>query len=499
MTLRKPPPYNRPAVFQDLWGLEKTNTLTVPGPGLAPPSPLSYVLERGPDSEGSPPLAFVGGQEQGPISMGSLGDFRVEGRGVLEVHGFVLFDGDGLYLCSADPDSPLVADGKRISADWNPVGVPCTLVLGRVRAVLRSTVAPRPSFSALPDFSSPQLESSEPATNPRAPQSAPPPPDDAVEPATPYTGVPAVPIPKDANASGAYRPRVPSHGDDESTLIAPDRVGATGPQRVIDDDATVRAPDRLRPTALPDKKGDHVATKRANEAFRVPPPRDPSRTSKPPPPPPAIPAPPKSGYAPPMPARTRTPHVYPPPPPMATIPALRPLPATVATRNQPPSTLPLAVQRVLDTLAADLAPGSPRRIPILAAGSLLVAMFLGTLVTLVWGNVAASRQAAAAAAHASASGIVPSAPAPTVPPVIVLTPAPARPPVDAGPSAANVLPKGKPTPPPPPTLERTAVDALSTGDVGGALAAYRELAREQPDNPAFAQAVHALEGKAKGP
>ncbi len=499
MTLPKPPPYKRPAVFQDLWGLEKTNTLTVKGHDLAPPAPLSYLLERGPDSGGSPPLSFVGGQEQGPISLGSSGDFRIEGRGVLEVHGFVLFDGDGLYLCSADPESPLVADGKRISTEWNPVGVPCTLVFGRVRAVLRSAAVGPPSFSALPDFSSPQLESSEPATNPRASPSGPPPADDTVEPSTPYTGTPAVPPPRDASASGAYRPRVPSHSDDESTLIAPDRVNATGPQRVMDDDATVRAPERVRAKSVPDKKGDHIATKRANEAFRGQAPRDPTRTSRPPPPPPVIPAPPKAGYAPPMPARTRTPHVYPPPPPMAVAPPLRPLPATIATRKGPTSTLPLSVQRVLDTLAADLAPGSPRRFPILAGGGLLVAVFLGTLVTLVWGNVNASRQAAAAAAHASASTMVASPPAPTTVPVIVVTPAPVRPQADAGATAASVPPKGKVAPPPPPTLERAAVDALSTGDVPGALAAYRELARAQPDNPAFAQAVRALEGKTKGP
>jgi len=464
VTFQKPPPYTRPKAFSDLFPTTGENTSTVAAPGSAPASILSltYVLERGVDTEGGAPMSFAGGQEHEPISLGSLGDFRIEGRGVLELHGFMLVDGGGIYLCSVDLETPLIADGKRIPLEWTRVGVPCTLALGRARAVLRTAVTATDALRV----------ESEPATNPRAPQSAT---DEVRDDApTPLHGVQAVDPPPPARpptrsrpSSAPLRPNITPDADDESTLVAPDRANSTGKQKPL---------------------GDDVSTKRANEVLRpsAPPP------APQPPPPPAISAPPKSGYAPPMQGRGRTPHVYPPPPPLAVAPTapqpqpLRALPATVATRKPPKGGLPPGVRRVVDALAADLAPGSARRVPILVSGALLVTACLGSLTFVTW------RAASAAHAGGSGGGHVAVAPLPANPAAtavklgVVITPAPARKAVDDGTDPAS---KG-------PTLERTAVDILSRGDVPQALAAYRQLASEQPDNPAFAEVVHVLEQRA---
>jgi hypothetical protein len=88
----------------------------------------------------------------------------------------------------------------------------------------------------------------------------------------------------------------------------------------------------------------------------------------------------------------------------------------------------------------------------------------------------ASAARAAPAARSPVSELKPARPAETAAP----SPAPAAP--------ASSAPGGK-------TFDRLAADAIVEGNDAAALAAYRELARQQPNNPAYAAAARILEAR----
>lgn len=454
---------------------------------------LSCVLERGLDSQGSPPLTLVGGEQQGPISLGRAGQFRVDGRGVLAIHGYLMFDGEGVYLCSADEANPIVADGARIPRDWTPVGVPCSLLFGRARALLRgSTPAapPRPPRARAAAQASDEDDEWDGASTPGAGAVA----DPLDEAETPHDGVPHAGAQPPARSSAAPpRPRLRSHTDDESTRVGADGRGVSVVRGAPGDHEATRMNTGVRRSApTPEPQPPFAPSPQAPPPQYVEPFTAPHTPSFDPQaygatavlgadpqgmPPPQAPYMPATGYGPPGPSAP-----FGPPAGYAPPPAIAPKPAS-------------ALQRASAALREGLAPGSPRRKPllILACGS--VALVVVTVVTVL--RVHAARSAALAAAPP------PSVPAQVEPPQgtvaapiaagVVLYPAPPRAPVDAGVDPTARPRPGKPAPPPPATLERTAVDAVNRGDLAGALAIYRQLAQQQPDNPAFANAVKLLQ------
>ena len=78
------------------------------------------------------------GQELQPISVGEKGMWRIEAPGVLDVHAFVYFDGNALFLQSADQGNPAKGNGQAIGATWQQIEIPCTIELGRARLVYRT-------------------------------------------------------------------------------------------------------------------------------------------------------------------------------------------------------------------------------------------------------------------------------------------------------------------------------------------------------------------------
>lgn len=78
---------------------------------------------------------------------------------------------------------------------------------------------------------------------------------------------------------------------------------------------------------------------------------------------------------------------------------------------------------------------------------------------------------------------VPTAPTAATPPTAVTTPTPTPPQPVALPTP--VAPQGK-------TLERVAADAYTEGNLPLALQLYERLARERPENPAFAEAARII-------
>ncbi len=543
--------------------------------------PSNYVLERGVDSQGSPPLLFHAGQQHGPVSLGRGGEFRIDGRGVLATHGYLMFDGEGVYLCSADEANPILADASRIPRDWTRVAVPCALVFGRSRAVLRRDgfLPDKPSGTSTTPYAPPRP--SEAPTDVRRGGRAPEPAPDALENAqTPYDGVPAArggplrgALPKDVEET--YRPKVPSMADDESTRMGPDLVAMGAQLPAFGDDESTR----MQPDVLPRAPPARPAPRPAAGFPAAPPPQDvayapppqlsyaapqqyappgyapgygPPQGYAPPeqpypqappgyvPPPPGYAQPPP-GYAQPLPGYAQPPPGYmqpppgyvqppqapPPPQPYAPEPQQPYAPAQPTQASpqqsypQPPPKSPLSqdaptapavptkkgpngVQRALEALRSGIQPGSPRRTPILVAGLSLIAISVASLVTVVRLRGAGPAppppvaQPLASPTPTAPPPPVASAAVPSGPVPIMVIPAPPRVETDAGFDSGKPV-HGKPPPPPPPTLERNAVDAVNRGDLQAALTLYRQLATQQPDNPAFANAARLLQQRVGTP
>ena len=63
-----------------------------------------WLLEVRRGTSGTDHLAFPRGQSMQPISLGLRGQWRIEADGVLDVHGYVYFDGQNLFVQSASVD-----------------------------------------------------------------------------------------------------------------------------------------------------------------------------------------------------------------------------------------------------------------------------------------------------------------------------------------------------------------------------------------------------------
>lgn len=85
------------------------------------------------------PLAM--GHELQPISVGKKGMWRIESPRVLDVHAFVYFDGNSLFLQSADESNSASVDGFRVGKAWTELHAPCMIEVGQARLRFRSLIA----------------------------------------------------------------------------------------------------------------------------------------------------------------------------------------------------------------------------------------------------------------------------------------------------------------------------------------------------------------------
>jgi hypothetical protein len=83
-------------------------------------------------------LELAPGQEVAPLSVGKGGTWQVEAEGILDVHGFVYFDGASLFVQSAEATSPVLVDGFEVGGAWTAVEAPCTIELGSARLSYRA-------------------------------------------------------------------------------------------------------------------------------------------------------------------------------------------------------------------------------------------------------------------------------------------------------------------------------------------------------------------------
>lgn len=107
---------------------------------MAEPNP-TYVV-RVTAGHGAPQtLPLVRGRKQAPLSIGKSGMWRVMSPGILDVHAFLYFDGEALFLQSASIESYAVANGKVVDASWTEIHAPCTFELGDARLEYRDASA----------------------------------------------------------------------------------------------------------------------------------------------------------------------------------------------------------------------------------------------------------------------------------------------------------------------------------------------------------------------
>lgn len=179
------------------------------------------------------------GQELQPISVGKKGMWRVEGARVLDVHAFVYFDGNALFLQSADEGSAALVDGYRVGKAWTELHAPCRIEVGAARLRFRSLIGDAANAATVAADAPPV----------KAPPGGPgtgggghsaPPPRGAPPPARPAAGAPPEPMsfpkPERPFAPGALA----AQNDDESTRIAP--LESSGSSRSVN--AAPREPPR---------------------------------------------------------------------------------------------------------------------------------------------------------------------------------------------------------------------------------------------------------------
>ncbi len=76
--------------------------------------------------------SFVVGTEVAPFSVGSAGMWRVSGDGIADVHGFLYFDGESLFVQSAGTRFVVTVDGQAVGTEWSPIRPPCRIQMGTV-------------------------------------------------------------------------------------------------------------------------------------------------------------------------------------------------------------------------------------------------------------------------------------------------------------------------------------------------------------------------------
>jgi hypothetical protein len=120
-----------------------------------PMRPITYVIaiEQGMGEPTSIPLAI--GQVVEPISVGRKGAWRIDAERVDDVHAFLCFDGDSLFLASAGESIAVSAGGDVIGTTWTKLRAPCTITLGAAALSFRSLAAAVDAPQALPSLERP--------------------------------------------------------------------------------------------------------------------------------------------------------------------------------------------------------------------------------------------------------------------------------------------------------------------------------------------------------
>jgi hypothetical protein len=434
---------------------------------------------------GEPPyLPLTLGVELAPVSVGKEGMWQIQAPSVLDVHGYLYYDGASLFVQSADGERPILVDASEVGTSWTSVEAPCRLKLGdvylRFRTMTDEEVESR-RFNAddatlvRPDPPVQLEDSSQSAETIAMPE----PP---VKPPRPFQPGELVIRNYDDSASTQVADLVqPPPG---SPLVSGgDTTGATLVRGRVADETKVErttSPPRRRIAPAPPKPPPGTKSPLARpRAPSMPVAAPPMPMPAPPLPPPLAPDPmyppaptamthamaPARGIYPPLPPVDPTAVMAPPGPPPTVPPPIQSVPGSPYAPMHPPAPQPRP-EPGLNTLMGEFRRFSPvKKAAILAFPFLLVLIFYVSY----YGPTSKAPDAAAPSASApQATAPLPRAsqPAPlTIPaPVAAQSAQPALA-IDAG---------GR-------TLERRAVDAVASGAYGEAAHLYDQLAEAAPN------------------
>jgi hypothetical protein len=437
------------------------------------------------------------GVEVAPLSIGTGGAWKISASGVRTVHAYLYFDGEVLFLQSADASSPVTVDGRPMPTEWTPVDAPCTITLAQAQLVFRS--------ASSVDVADEEPTFAEPIPDPLERNPPPPPPPrpfkrgafanagddestrlqpvdmDERPPAGDNDSTiveqihnrrafardlpvrPAAGVPWDQSATSPLRP----------AIVVPSRGGATG-----------FTPTSTNPLVAPNSlEGDPTAF----AALQPPAPQPfPGSPFRPPPPP---------GFGPPL---------DPTPIPGAPLPV-----DPAALLNVPPPSLPRppASEPFARRVKREWAAAPPLRKALLAVFPVAFVAFLW----LMFGGQPPAPEGVAAAPSASASSsrtTIVEPPRPVTPavdpgalPIIPTYPVATDPAASSRAGATpNAAAQGVPTGPDAGQAnsdrrERQAADYVATHAYDQAIRIYDQLAIDRPQNPAFHEAARILRQK----
>jgi len=84
---------------------------------------------------------FQPGQAVATFTIGTGGSWKIEAPGVAAVHAYGRFDGSRLLVATADPDQPVLLDGRPVPETWLAVAAPAVLAMGHARVAIESRVS----------------------------------------------------------------------------------------------------------------------------------------------------------------------------------------------------------------------------------------------------------------------------------------------------------------------------------------------------------------------
>jgi hypothetical protein len=175
-----------------------------------------YVLEVRTGAGDPASIALLPGTPLDPTSFGAAAMWRIVAQGVLDVHGYVFFDGSSVFIQSADDQFPVFVNRHRVGTAWTEIRAPSVIVIGNAQVELRvsdalarsgALVAMRPQFHMTPAPGGAAL----PPQPPKGPWDA-----STIAPADAFANL-------DAGAGTGPRPFA---GDDISTRFAPLGIGS---------------------------------------------------------------------------------------------------------------------------------------------------------------------------------------------------------------------------------------------------------------------------------
>ncbi|HEY1692552.1 MAG TPA: hypothetical protein VGG39_10345 [Polyangiaceae bacterium] len=101
-------------------------------------------------------LRFEAGKRVEPITVGTAGQWALVGPGVRDVHAYVAFDGQRLFVQSANPFYAIRVNDVAVTTGWLPVSPPARIAMGGVGLVFAQLESPGFAAPAIPPLPPPR-------------------------------------------------------------------------------------------------------------------------------------------------------------------------------------------------------------------------------------------------------------------------------------------------------------------------------------------------------